>query len=219
MYGNGYPYIPPAPPPPPRKPGLPPLAIAAIALGVAGVLGVGSCVVLGGLYALGASAEAEPSSDPASANAPSKRATVNPAGTTASTNGGGGASPQGTAGKTWNLADEDDGNASANDDGQGTADQPSAPGKTTLADGKGASAPAATGTATSSGGASPRWFCNATGWVRVCGFANVCSNQMVSGSGFGSDRMIASMTAKNACEGMARAKGGFGTCSVSCSVR
>lgn len=229
MYGNGYPYIPPAPPPPPRKPGLPPLAIAGIALGVAGILGVGSCVVLGGLYALGASAEAEPSSDPASANEPSKRATVNPAGTTGATpptSGGGAAAPQGTAGKTWNLADEDDGNANdSDDDGKALADKPSATGKSALADGKGGSAPtpAATGTSTSpsgSGGSgSPRWFCNATGLVRVCGFANVCSNQMVSGSGFGSDRMIASMTAKNACEGMARAKGGFGTCTVSCSVR
>jgi hypothetical protein len=64
-----------------------------------------------------------------------------------------------------------------------------------------------------------KYFCNATGWVRVCGFANVCSNQMVSGIGSGSDRFMASTMAKNACEGMARAKGGSTVCTVACSAR
>lgn len=75
----------------------------------------------------------------------------------------------------------------------------------------------------SSGGSSKpggaKWFCNATGWVRVCGFANVCNNQMVSGIGSGYDQFSASMMAKNACEGMARAKGGSTVCTVACSVR
>ncbi|AKU95456.1 hypothetical protein AKJ09_02120 [Labilithrix luteola] len=63
-----------------------------------------------------------------------------------------------------------------------------------------------------------KYMCNATGWVRVCGFANVCSNQLVSGMGVGYDRMSASMMAKNACENMARIKGGGGVCTVACSV-
>lgn len=62
-----------------------------------------------------------------------------------------------------------------------------------------------------------KWMCNATGWVRVCGFANVCSNQLVSGAGIGNDRTSASMMAKNACENLARAKGGAGVCTVACS--
>ncbi|AKV02627.1 hypothetical protein AKJ09_09290 [Labilithrix luteola] len=211
MYGNGYPYIPPASPPPPRRTGLPPLAISAIAVGVVGVLGVGSCVLVGGFYALrgAGAAEADAPREPVAANEPSDRD---------DRRGSGAANPP--ASKTWNLADEDDTNentaASKNTNTNGAAaNQPSTAGK------GGSTPPSATGTSTSpSGGASPRWFCNATGWVRVCGFANVCSNQTVFGSGFGSDRMVASTTAKNACEGMARAKGGYGgSCSVSCSLR
>lgn len=76
----------------------------------------------------------------------------------------------------------------------------------------------ATGAATNGSTGGTKWFCNATGWVRVCGFANVCNNQMVSGMGVGSDRYMAMTMAKNACENMARAKGGSTVCSVSCSV-
>ncbi|MFO0676527.1 MAG: hypothetical protein U0169_08335 [Polyangiaceae bacterium] len=68
-------------------------------------------------------------------------------------------------------------------------------------------------------GPTTKWSCNATGWVRVCGFANVCSNQMVSGIGNGTDRFTASQTAKIACEGMARAKGGSTVCSVACTPK
>lgn len=64
-----------------------------------------------------------------------------------------------------------------------------------------------------------KWSCNASGSVRVCGFANVCSYQMVFGNGYGPDRIPASMMAKNACENMARAKGGSTVCVVSCSPR
>ena len=62
------------------------------------------------------------------------------------------------------------------------------------------------------------WFCNATGYVRVCGYANVCNNINVFGSGSGPDRYLASNQAKMACEGQARARGGSAMCAVSCSV-
>jgi hypothetical protein len=55
--------------------------------------------------------------------------------------------------------------------------------------------------------------------VRVCGFANVCNDQIVFGNGFGEDRFLASSQAKNACEGMARAKGGSTVCIVQCTFR
>lgn len=74
--------------------------------------------------------------------------------------------------------------------------------------------PPATGT-----GAGGTWRCTASGSVRVCGFANVCNNQMVFGNGFGKDRYLASTQAKNACEGMARAKGGSTVCVVQCTAR
>lgn len=62
-----------------------------------------------------------------------------------------------------------------------------------------------------------KWMCNATGWVRVCGFANVCNNMMMSGTGVGTDRQSAYNMAKLACEGMIRARGGYGTCNVACT--
>jgi hypothetical protein len=68
------------------------------------------------------------------------------------------------------------------------------------------------------GGGGARWTCNASGWVRVCGFANVCNNVMVSGVGVGADRGEAATMARNACEGMARARGGAAVCSVACTV-
>lgn len=66
-------------------------------------------------------------------------------------------------------------------------------------------------------GTTTKWLCNATGWVRVCGFANVCNNMMMSGTGVGNDRQSAYNMAKLACEGMIRARGGAGTCSVACT--
>ena len=63
------------------------------------------------------------------------------------------------------------------------------------------------------------WSCNATGWVRVCGYAGVCSNQMVFGQGLGTERLLAEQMARNACQGMAIAKGGSAVCSVACSAR
>jgi hypothetical protein len=63
-----------------------------------------------------------------------------------------------------------------------------------------------------------RWFCNATGWVRKCGFAGVCSSQMVFGVGSGDDRFMALQMAKNACENQGRIYGGT-VCSVACSAK
>ena len=111
--------------------------------------------------------------------------------------------------------DTDDEGANANADGDGDEDS-------ALGD------PAAVKGSTSSGGATPstpkksggtQWSCTATGWVRVCGFANVCNNQMVSGIGWGGDRFLAQTMAKNACENMARAKGGSTVCTVTCSPK
>lgn len=68
------------------------------------------------------------------------------------------------------------------------------------------------------GNVTPMWFCNATGYVRTCGFAGVCSNINVFGTGASPDRYLASNQAKMACEGQARARGGSTTCMVSCSV-
>lgn len=64
-----------------------------------------------------------------------------------------------------------------------------------------------------------KWTCNASGSVRVCGFANVCNYQMVFGTGLGNDQFSARLMAKNACEGMARAKGSATVCVVTCSPR
>jgi hypothetical protein len=76
-----------------------------------------------------------------------------------------------------------------------------------------------TPSSTSSASAGGSWFCTASASVRVCGFANVCNYQMVFGNGSGKDRFLAQMQAKNACEGMARAKGSPTVCPVQCSMR
>lgn len=190
--------------------------IVLIVVGGVFVLGAGSCIVVGGLVWLGASAEPDPETGERSQKAAASGAPRGLAGPAAS-----GAST-GMAGPSATGAEDPSGTAdtpseSDEDDGPSEDDRPSK---------KAASAPAgkptapATATATATAGApSGKWMCNATGWVRVCGFANVCSNQMVSGIGTGTDRMLASMMAKNACEGMARAKGGSTVCVVSCTVR
>jgi hypothetical protein len=76
-----------------------------------------------------------------------------------------------------------------------------------------------TPSSTSSASAGGNWLCTASASVRVCGFANVCNYQMVFGNGSGKDRFLAQMQAKNACEGMARAKGSAAVCIVQCSLR
>ena len=63
-----------------------------------------------------------------------------------------------------------------------------------------------------------RWFCNATGWVRKCGFAGVCSNQMVFGVGSGDSQVMALQMAKNACENQGRIYGGT-VCTVACTPK
>jgi hypothetical protein len=68
------------------------------------------------------------------------------------------------------------------------------------------------------GNVTPMWFCNATGFVRVCGFANVCNNINVFGTGASPDRFIAQNSAKMNCEGQARARGGSTVCIVNCSL-
>jgi hypothetical protein len=83
----------------------------------------------------------------------------------------------------------------------------------------GVAAPNAPTAAAAPAAAGGTWTCNASGSVRVCGFANVCNNQLVFGNGFGKDRFLASTQAKNACENMARAKGGSTVCIVQCTVR
>lgn len=190
--GHGYPY---APPPPPPRSGPAALTVVLIVLGALTVLGGGACVVVGGLVYLGAKAEAEgPIADPAF-----------PVGAATSTPD---TPPDPSSPPTTEPAplpgllgmDDDDG-----DDGT--------LGGVTSNDGTSSGAVAAPKTA----GAG--WLCNATGSVRVCGFANVCSNQMVSGLGSGADRFTASQSAKLACEGMARAKGGSTVCSVTCRPR
>jgi len=168
-------------------------------IGCVACLGGGACVVLGGLVYLGAKAEAEaddPVFDPSLAPGVSSTANEPPP-----------FPPE--------MADED-----TNDNGAGDEDEDD--------DDPAADDPSVAAKGTSSGAANPstpktaggvKWSCNATGWVRVCGFANVCNNQMVSGIGMGSDRFGAQMMAKNACENMARAKGGSTVCTVSCSPR
>ena len=207
MYGHGHPYYapPPPPPPPPRPTGLSPLAIAFIVIGGVAVLGGGACVVLGGLVYLGAKAEAEaegPVADPSLAPGVS---TANPSASSTD-------EPPPLPVLPPELADDgtDDNGAGDGDDESSALADPSSD--------KGTSSGSGTpSTPKTSGGT--KWSCNATGWVRVCGFANVCNNQMVSGIGLGNDRFSASMMAKNACENMARAKGGSTVCMVSCSPR
>ncbi|MBX3264698.1 MAG: hypothetical protein KF782_33810 [Labilithrix sp.] len=198
MYGQGHGYGHPyAPPPPPPRSGLSTLTIVLIVLGALTVLGGGACVVVGGLVYLGAKAEAEgPVADP---SLPRGEATSTP-----------GAPPEPSTSPTTEpaplaglveTADDDD----IDDDGALGGVAPN----------DGASSGSASAPKKAGGG----WLCNATGWVRVCGFANVCSNQMVSGLGSGADRFTASQSAKLACEGMARAKGGSTVCTVACSPR
>lgn len=60
-------------------------------------------------------------------------------------------------------------------------------------------------------------WCNATGWVRVCGMGGSCSSLLMSGTGIGKDEFSASQMALTACRGNIIARGGTGTCSVACS--
>jgi hypothetical protein len=171
-------------------------------MGGVAVLGGGACVVVGGLAYLGAKAQAEaeaPLTDPSVPGV----STANPS--SSSTVSAPALPPE--------LADEgtDDNGAGDGDDDESSAlADPSA--------GKGTSSGSANPTTPKTAGGT-KWSCNATGFVRVCGFANVCNNQMVSGIGMGSDRYVASTMAKNACENMARAKGGGTVCTVTCSPR
>lgn len=92
-------------------------------------------------------------------------------------------------------------------DPSGAPGDPGASGEPTPS--PGARAPAAAG---------GKWFCNATGFVRVCIGTN-CMNQMVSGTGLSTDRNTAAQTARTACQGMAIARGGAATCSVACTQK
>lgn len=168
------------------------LTIVLLIVGGLGALGV---IAIVGMFVLVAAVAADP--DPAAASSSSSSST-------SSTSGG---APTATA-TTTTPAPEDDSDP--------TPEPPTKPfaGSSTSSS---ASSGASSGGSTKPGGT--KWFCNATGWVRVCGFANVCNNQMVSGIGSGYDQFSASMMAKNACEGMARAKGGSTVCTVACSVR
>lgn len=80
----------------------------------------------------------------------------------------------------------------------------------------GTTPPSSTAKPTSTG--KTRWFCNATGWVRKCGFGGSCASQMVSGIGSGDNLVMAQQMAKNACENQARIYGG-GVCSVACTPK
>lgn len=169
-----------------------PLVIVLIVLGVVLVLGGGACVVLGGLVWIGVNAEPDAVTDA-------------------------GAAPvvTGTTAPTGTSTDDDD------------DDTPSTPGSAAAGSSSSSSSGAAAGSTGSSGtaksgassGGGTRWMCNATGWVRVCGFANVCNNQMVFGTGVGTDQFTASQMAKNACQGMAIAKGGSTVCTVACTPK
>ncbi|MBX3201886.1 MAG: hypothetical protein KF894_27370 [Labilithrix sp.] len=191
-HGHGYPY---APPPPPRS-GPATLTIVLIVLGALTVLGGGACVVVGGLVYLGAKAEAEaegPIADPA--------LPVGEATSTSDTPPDPSTPPTTEPAPLPGLLGIDD-----DDDDRALAGEAPKDG-------------ASSGSASAPKTAGAGWLCNATGSVRVCGFANVCSNQMVSGLGSGADRFTASQSAKLACEGMARAKGGSTVCSVTCRPR
>lgn len=84
---------------------------------------------------------------------------------------------------------------------------------------RGGERPPTAGASPPGAGGGVTWQCTASSSVRVCGFANACNYQMVFGNGFGKDRYLASTQAKNACEGMARAKGGSTVCVVQCTPR
>lgn len=107
------------------------------------------------------------------------------------------------------------------DDPPGASDEPDDPSSAngsagsdpTGARAQGATPPSSPGTT-----GKTRWFCNATGWVRKCGFAGVCSSQMVFGIGSGDDRFMALQMAKNACENQGRIYGGT-VCTVACSPK
>lgn len=186
-----HPY-PPGPPPFAAKPAVSPLVIGLIVAGAVLAVGAGSCVLIGGLAVLGASAAPDPAASSVTPSlAPATSAA--PAATTLTP-----------------LGDDDDDAPPAAT--AATAATPAAAQGT-------APAAAATGTTAAGSAGGGTWTCNASGSVRVCGFANVCSNQMVFGSGLGKDRFLANSQAKNACEGMARAKGGFTTCVVQCTLR
>jgi hypothetical protein len=190
--GPGYPYYhqPPPPPPPPPRRGPSPVVIVLLVVGGVFALGGGACVVLGGLAVLGASADADPAT--AEGDAPGLPTATAP--------------PTATAAPTATSLVET-GHDEPAPDATGATNGDVGPPTT-------GARPPATGTA---GGGT--WSCTASGSVRVCGFANACNNQMVFGNGFGKDRYLASTQAKNACESMARAKGGSTVCVVQCSVR
>ena len=178
-----------------------------IVLGAMTVLGGGACVVLGGLVWLGAKAEAEAEEAAADPSLGPGASTADPA-TPPSLGAPPPLPPQ-------MADDEGSGDDGLNGDGdQGDDDRALADNAANDETSNGAG-----GASASKSGGGTKWFCNATGWVRVCGFANVCSNQMVSGIGSGTDRFVASQSAKLACEGMARAKGGSTVCAVSCTPR
>lgn len=179
------------PPPPPPKPGPSPLVIVLIVIAGVSVLGAGACVVLGSLFFIGASAESE--GPVASAVAPQD--TAAPTGAPSSTPAGEG------------EGEGEQGDDQGSDQGEGAEEN---------AAGDAPPSPTATTTSRATTGT---WFCTASGSVRVCGFAGVCNNQMVFGNATGKDRFLANMQAKNACEGMARAKGGAAVCIVQCTVR
>ena len=190
-------------PPPPAKRGMSPMVIALIIGGGVFVLGGGSCLVLGGLAMLGASADDDPAvAEGERLGAPAATGTTGATGTPTAPIAT--AAPTATALVESGDDDDNDGAAPAATDTAGGTERPPSTG--------------ARPPATSTGGGGT-WQCTASGSVRVCGFANVCNNQMVFGNGFGKDRYIASTQAKNACEGMARAKGGSTVCVVQCSAR
>lgn len=169
-----------------------------LVLGGVFVLGAGSCAVLGGLVFLGARAEdASGKDDPASAQGSGSSGVAKPS------DPAGQPSEDPTDPTTLGPSTDDD------EPGGSAPGQAASAGKTPSSAATGTTGPSATG--------GSAWFCNATGWVRTCGFANVCNNKMVSGSGIGPDRGTASMTAQTACQGMIRANGGAGVCTVACS--
>ncbi len=184
---------PPVPLPP--KAGLSPLVIVLIIVGGVSVLALGSCVLIGGLVVLGASAEADKQ-----ASQPVPPATLAPP-------------PTATTAPTP-LDDSDDDPANGANDPAGAANDPS-PDDNTSSSSSTSGSPAPT--STSAGG--PSWFCTASASVRVCGFAGACTYQMVFGNGASKDRFLASQQAKNACETQARIKGSPTVCPVSCSMR
>ena len=180
-------------------------------IGGVAVLGGGACVVIGGLVYLGAQAVAE-------AEGPLADPSLGPGASTANPSTSSTAFEPSPLPPEMDDEDTDDNSLAGADDDQAGSDEgdDSALGDPSVA-GKGASSSGASASAPKK--AATQWSCTATGWVRVCGFANVCNNQMVSGIGWGADRFFAQTMAKNACENMARAKGGSTVCTVSCSPK